>query len=227
MNIHDINLEKLNGPLKTTLSYYESFYPGLKFSNFSNFVITPEKSYSARTDIPVTYKNINLGNLCAIIFAKGDGTGNSNDYNLSQFISNLFLIYSANPDSVIPRKKEGITYEGCFPLFSVSPIGFKSMFALSLEILGVDKGETKIVSLGKIGQDAETYAKALEDQIDVNLGIYVTTGNTKQGKRFGDPHSIYYNPNTPDALQVAGFLAIKEDYFLANDLSLIRELIND
>jgi hypothetical protein len=98
-------------------------------------------------------------------------------------------------------------FEGCFPLFSMTPQGDIVMYAVSLDELGLE-GRT-VTPIGKLGMSSQDYSKALHSRSQDAPQVYLTVGNNN-GQRVGDPHSIYYHRNTEDALQVAGFLGIND-----------------
>jgi hypothetical protein len=206
MNAGSLNLKTLRRPLEDALSTYQT--TDLKFQDFPDLILTPEKPNSARTVIPITYGTAKIGDLYVIVFAKGDGTGDSKTYKLDDLDIPIEFRYSEKPERIIPRAKTRIIYEGCFPLFSMTPKKHISMFAASLDELGL-VGKT-ITPLWRLGQNDSDYSKALQDELSLNPQVYLTVGESLDGKRIGDPHSIHYNQNTEDAFQVVGFLGITD-----------------
>jgi len=207
MNIHNLDLRSLRKPLEEALSAYASD-TGLKFQDFPDLNLTPTKSNSARTIIPVTYSDVSVGELCVIAFVKGDGTGDSKTYQLKNLIIPSEFYHSEKSERVIPRAKTGIFCECCLPLFSITPQERAVMFAASLEELSLSGN--KVTPLFKIGQTDEDYSKSILGEMSCNPQMYLTIGESPEGKRVGDPHSIYYKRSTEDALQVVGFLGVTD-----------------
>ncbi|RJQ16769.1 hypothetical protein C4573_01760 [Candidatus Woesearchaeota archaeon] len=205
MDIPDLKTLKM--PLEKALSAYEAT-TGMKFQDFPDLTLTPDKPNSARTIIPVTYGTAKVGELYAIVFAKGDGTGDSKSYQLENLLIPEEFRHAEKPERVIPRAKTGVIAEGCFPFFSLTPEGYTAMFAASLDELGIQ--DNAIVPLWKLGLNDADYAKALRDERRVHPQIYLTVGDSLQGTPIGDPHAVYYNRSTEDALQVVGFLGITD-----------------
>lgn len=204
MNIKEADLKRLRVSLESALSSYEPL-TGIKFQDFPDIILTPEKPNSARTVIPVTYNAEKIGDLYAIVFVRGDGTGDSKTYKSTDLIVPQEYVHTEKAERVFPRAKTGIISEGCFPFFSMTSQGDIAMFAISLDELGIE-GKT-ITPLWKLGMSNQDYSKALHGKLQANPQIYSTVGSIN-GQRVGDPHSIYYNRNSEDALQVVGFLGI-------------------
>ncbi len=84
MNAQDLDLASLRKPLQGALIGYESLCRDLKFEEFPDLVLTMEKPNSARTVIPVSYADANTLDMYVIVFLPGDGTGDTNTYQLEQ-----------------------------------------------------------------------------------------------------------------------------------------------
>ncbi len=216
MNTHDIDLSTLRKPLEEALSVYEA-QTGMRFQDFPDLALTPDKPNSARTVIPVTYKTAKIGDFYAVVFVKGDGTGDSKTYKLDDLVIPPEFQHNEKSERVIPRAKTGVICEGFFPLFSIAPQGYVAMFATSLDELGII-GKT-ITPLWKLGQNSLDYSKALHDKVPTNPQIYLTVGKSPKGERIGDPHSIYYAMAIEDALQIVGFLGITDPNSPVLDMS--------
>ena len=208
MDINVINLGSLRRPLEDALNNYASI-TGLRFQDFPDLTLTPEKPNSARTVIPVTYDSVRIGDFYAIVFVRGDGTGDSKTFKLDNLTISPDYVHNEKPERVIPRAKTGIISEGFFPLFSLTPKNEVVMFASSLDELSVFDGELGL--LWKLGQDNSDYSRSIRNGVAQEAQVYFTVGNYPGGKRIGDPHSIYYTRDTEDALQVVGFLGIPND----------------
>ncbi len=206
MDLTNFDLKALRKPLEDALSAYEVEL-GMRFQDFQDFALTPEKPYSARTVIPVVHKKTKVGDLYALVFQPGDGTGDSKTHRLEDLTIPLEYQHPEKPERVIPRAKTGVICEGFLPLFSLTPQGYSAMFAASLEELGLIN--KTISPLWKLGLALPDYSAALREETLAKPQIHFTVG-TNLGKRFGDPHSIYYPKNSEEALQVAGFLAISQ-----------------
>ena len=207
MNVNNLDLKTLRMPLEQALSTYEE-RTGIRFQDFPDLTPTPEKPNSARTVIPVAYGTTKIGDLYAIVFVKGDGTGDSKTYKLDDLTIPSEFQHTEKPERVIPRAKTGVICEGFFPFFSINPQGYTAMFAASLDELSID--DKTITPLWRLGQTDSDYSKALHGKVPSQPQIYLTVGETIGGKRIGDPHSIYYGRNIEDALQVVGFLGITD-----------------
>jgi hypothetical protein len=204
MDINSVDLNYLRGPLEKSLYLYE-VVAGIKFHDFADFSLTPEKPNSARTVIPVSYEGVKVGELYAIVFAKGDGTGDSKTFGLESLTIPSEYMHDTKPERVIPRSKKRVIREGFFPLFSITPQGNTAMYAASLDELSlVGNSVAKVWTLGLNNSD---YSKVLDGKVIISPHVYSTVG-AQNGKRVGDPHAIYYDRSKPDALQVAGFLSI-------------------
>ncbi len=206
MNVDTLDLGLLRRPLEEALAGYEKS-SGIKFQDFPNLTLTPEKPNYARTIIPVTYGATNIGNFYAIVFVRGDGTGDSKTYSLDDLAIPQEFQHAEKSERVIPRAKTGVVCEGFYPLFSMTAQGC-AMFAASLDELGVINNT--ITRLWKLGQEDSDYSKALNGELCFDPKVYFTVGESLDGKRIGDPHSIYYNRNTEDVIQVVGFLALND-----------------
>ncbi len=203
MDVKSLDLKMLREPLEAALSAYENA-TGMKFEDFPDLILTPEKPNSARTVIPVTYETVKIGDLYALAFMQGDGTGDSKTYQLQDVVIPPEFQHSEKPERVIPRAKTGVVCEGFFPLFSLTSQGDIALFAASLDELGLV--DTTLTRLWRLGQTDEEYARALQRKEITTPKVYLTVGESAEGKRMGDPHAIYYNRALPDALQVVGFL---------------------
>ncbi len=212
MLIDNARLGSLRKPLKDALEGYQEYLGGaVRFEDFPDFALTPEKPNSARAVVPVTYSGRRAGDLYVILFQEGDGTGDAKTYKLNELAVPNELSYLEKPERVIPRAKTGVICEGFFPLFSMKnsrPI----MFAACLDELGVDDVENpqRIEYAWKLGENRLNYFLATGCGKKIAPRVYFTLGQDRGGRRFGDPHAIYYRVQTGGMLQVAGFLAISD-----------------
>ena len=207
--------------LEDVLNTYSQLGGGrIKFQKFNPFMLTPEKPNSARTIVPVTYNNTNIGDMCVIAFRHGDGTGDSKTYTVDSLTIPEYLICSEHQEKILPRKKEGVFCEGFFPLFTLLSENEYHKFAVSLELLTIDDTlalRTKCDSLRKIviarylGLEIREFYKTLRERSEVFPEIQYTCGY-KNNKRFGDPHAIHNGGSeyVDGYIQVAGFLAVKD-----------------
>ena len=218
----DLDLPAMRRPIREALDAYEVHYNGaMKFGDFSDLVLMPEKPNTARTIVPVTYEGGAPLDMYAIVFLPGDGTGDTNTYKLGELQVPEYLQYQYKPERVIPRSKKGVAYEGFFPLFSVVNGGVQ-MFASSLAELMAQSPEemaewerifpgsaiTNCVRTdGFLGSYPNEFLQKLEQGFSPQ--VYFTTG-TKNDRRFGDPHAIH-SPWKDGVVQVGGFVAIKDE----------------
>src|SRR3989344_5113766 len=209
MKAEDLNLKAMRGPAEEALREYERMLDGVRFGNFPDFSLTPEKPNSARTVVPVEYEGRKVGDMNTIVFLPGDGTGDDKIYSLDKLVMPDRLRYSEKPQRVLPRKKEGVIFEGFFPLFSIDYMMDPLMFTTHLEELTVDNVEnpTTIVKAWDLGVERSAWQIM---NLGLNIGpiIKLTTGYDLEGKRFGDPHAIHYPIDDTGATQVVGFLAV-------------------
>jgi hypothetical protein len=208
MNPEDVNLKELRKPLEGALMKYEMLYEGLRFGKFGDFALTPEKPNSARTIIPASYADSDIGDLYAIAFFKGDGTGDKRTYKLDEIVIPEKYQHEEKPERVIPRSKAGVFCEGFFPLFSMDRTqGSFMMHTNSLDELTVSGSPPTVTYAWTLGLERSDYLHHMACKMGTQPKVSFTTGFDSSGKRFGDPHSIYDDVDL-DAVQVAGFLAI-------------------
>ena len=223
MNGEELNLDNFRNYLKLALAAYagELGDKKLRFEDFPDFQLTPDKTNTARTVVPVTYDEKEAGDLYAIVFTSGDGTGSSSEkYNLGNVNIPSEFRYDEKQDRVIPRSKAGVIAEMFFPFFSISTDAqeFFVPFATCLEELTLDKANN-IIQLCHLGQDPETYLGAMNSPLSLAPQAQLTVGNYQRKededpKRIGDPHAVHYGggKNYDRLAQVGGFLAIKDKY---------------
>ena len=212
----DTALNIANTNLPGILSSYASFLGNdVGFGNPNHLKLTPDKGYTAITDVPVTRDGREVGNLYIVAFVAGDGTGDDKTYKPSQLVIPSRLKIAKNQKIVFPRDKSETLLEACFPLFSIhnSKCLLNAVSLEGLTISNKDQEKAKIVTGYKLGVDPRYFNSLLranrpgESQI-----IQLTTGYTRGGERFGDPHAIFYplEELNQNALQVVGFLAVRE-----------------
>jgi len=205
MRPEELDLNKFRKALEKSLKLYTTLLDvELGFQEFPDLSLTPNKPNSARTIIPITYAGTKVGNMYAIVFLQGDGTGDNKTYGLDDIIIPAKFKYDEKPERVIPRAKTGIIAEGFFPLFSMNQYDYITPFAAHLDELTLNKDKV-VVPTFQLGQNEAEYLRA----IDFGL-IQLTTGMDKSGNRFGDPHAIYYGVEAYDSVQVVGFLPITD-----------------
>ena len=211
MNINEIDLKTLRRPLEEALAGYEKIIPNLSFGDFADIYLTPDKSNSARTIIPVNYKGTKLADMCAIVFAKGDGTGDDKTFKLEDVTIPEYYRHDIKSERIIPRSKTGIRWEGFFPFFTLNEQERISKYLTHLKVLGVTRGQDKeIITIGQLGSVSE---KEFDYRLNHNLvrdekpAIYLT--KYKKGtEKIGDPHAVY-SPNwIAKNIQMGGFLSI-------------------
>ncbi len=76
IEIDNVMLSTFRKPLKDALEGYQEYLGrDVRFEEFPDFTLTPEKPNTARTVVPVTFSGRKAGDLYAILFQEGDGTG--------------------------------------------------------------------------------------------------------------------------------------------------------
>ena len=209
-------LEAANTQLPRSIRGYEQDIlkeHSVKFGEHKPLQLTPDKSYTAKTVVPVISPNNQEAEMYVIAFSKGDGTGNNSSYHVDEIEIEGKLHFRKNQERVIPRSKKGIAMEAFFPFFSVHEIFVPNSISRNIvcleEIMFRNQEGSNLptlVSQAILGHNWNKYG-ALGTEAGPQF-IYLTTGYKRNGKRFGDPHSIYYHTDQEDALQVVGFLPI-------------------
>ena len=208
--------EVLDAALKKHVAAFSYFVADLKFKREKPLYLTPEKPYTARTEITVDWFNEPVGIIYALAFAPGDATGDDKTYSLDQLEIPERLKFDETPWKILPRKKDCL---------AEVMIGFGSVYddtfydsIISLEELGVDdvKNPKSIKKLNDLGMSKEHYemliGKVDQSFVEGNSPcLDMTVGYTRYGKRFGDPHTIYSNRDLPDAIQLVGFYAVEDE----------------
>lgn len=211
MKPEDIDLGKLRVPLQEALKQYADFLdPELGFEEFPDFYLTPEKPNSARTVVPVRYGSSKVGDMYAVVFLHGDGTGDESTPNkLSNVIIPPEIRHDTKPERVIPRAKTGVIAEGFFPLFSMNRYGRIAPFTAHLAELTLDDQRT-VTPTWRLGQNRSEYLRAIYGGLNLRPIVQSTVAGTEEdGNRIGDPHSIYYDMDS-DSIQVVAFVTIKD-----------------
>lgn len=166
------------------------------------------KPNSARSVSTVTHLGKVAGDLYVIVFAPGDGTGDENTYKLAALNTGMY----PRDAKVVPRSKAAAHTEGHLTIASFNldrPGADPALFAGNQKLLGLGLGlsDHVVVELGQLGQNPVFYQQALAGVgMAAPPSTTLTTGFSREGKRFGDPHAVY-NPY-PEAVQVCGFLAL-------------------
>lgn len=194
---------------------------GFYFAQFGPLSLTPEKHYSAKTVIPVHQRTNRdkVGEIAAILFAPGDGTGRA-DVTYPSWLK-LDPEYRAfeGKECILPRIKE-CAMELFIPFFTVN--GSSIYHGLtSLDEVTVDDAEKprKIIRLCKLGSDQARYETVLSKPpyktghlSDNARKLQLTTGYMRSGERVGDRHAVVFNSTGTGKLnvQMGGFLAIDD-----------------
>jgi len=188
---------------------------GFYLGEFQRMSLTPDKPNTARTVIPVHNEedDAKVGDICAILFAPGDGTGDAKIYSFKSLEVPPEYVHQKMPERVLPRKKI-CPMELFVPFFSIKA-GRAYHGLASLEELTIDDGDfpKKLLKLFDLGYSVPEYRKELRvppsesDHGPNSVGwLQLTTGYTRSGRKFGDPHAIF--DSVPETMQVVGFLSI-------------------
>jgi len=181
------------------------------FGETAPLTLTPEKTYTARTDVPVLHDGTEVGKMVVIAFAPGDATGSTADYTVGSIALHSYLP-KERTERFHPRNKTG--FEAYFPLLTVQGDRFLP-FVGSLDLLTLDPtaAAPRLVKGWSLGLSPANYEiLRLRDGImnGLTANLQLTTGYRPDGTQFGNPHAIYHNQAFDSALQVAGFLAVTD-----------------
>jgi len=196
----------LRGPVERSLKAYAAM--GLTFGDFPDFAAVPEKGYTARSSAPVLISGYDAGKIHLLAFQEGDGTGDTGTFGIGAIAIPMSFQHSEKPERVIPRLKTDVVCEGLFPVCSIRD-DLIAPFAVSLEELTVNDRSDAIVHAWTLGLKEDTLGLALDTSINVPPRVYMTTGTSADGRRFGDPHAVYCATGI-GGIQIVGFLAIKD-----------------
>lgn len=210
MKSQDLDLHSFREPTLKALKEYSNYHENkLTFGEFQDYRLTPEKSSTARTLIPCFYNSTKVGEMCAIVFLHGDGTGDESTYKIDDIIIPDYLRHIENKVGIIPRSKSGIICEAAFPLFTIDDKGRITYFAVHLQKTTAKENPTRIVEGHYFGRPKYDYIRAIELQQQETPGVYFTIATDYKGKRYGDdPHATYFGLDRKDIAQVAGFLSV-------------------
>lgn len=203
-----IDFPTIESTLSHALLTYEQANEGLGFHVHDGFVRTPEKSYYAKTVVPVSYYREHVGEMHILIFAPKDGTGDENSYALNQIDIPSDLRFGEKPARVIPRDKTGILCEGFFPICSIDEEGTVLSFVNSLQLLTLEG--TKLIVGGRLGIAHCQFIRSLISKVSPFPEVTMTVATIEE-KRLYDPHAVF-NPYRC-YVQVGGFLAIKDEAY--------------
>lgn len=200
--------------LKHSLRGYAHFFKkagfDVEFEGFPRIKESPEKGYSARTDVPLIHKGYR-SNLVVIAFRPGDGTGNGSSYSLNDLVVPDNYNLDCGVGRILPRKKGGVLIEAFLPLFSVYNENVLRGVVSLEELTVVDEyGDLKLDKAWDLGCEQQRFRSHISLSYSGECCVYLTTGYRANGKRFGDPHSVFYGIDHK-ALQVAGFIGVKDE----------------
>lgn len=203
-----LDLGQLMTLLGQALPAYSQLFPRLEFGSFAPFVLTPDKPNTARTLVPVKYNGAEVGEMFAIAFMPGDGTGDYNTYKPGQLEIPPQYALKEKQEKVFPRSKTGTVFELFLPFGSVAG-GKIHLFASSLEELTIDETEAPLTlrKAWDLGMARCDYGWLVNHGGEVAPRIQLTTGYRPDGERFGDPHAVYFGVDT-NTVQVVGFLPV-------------------
>lgn len=225
-NVCGVSLDKLHDSIAEGMQGHSAVTGGeFRFDCSDELVLTPNRPNSARMRIPILLEGNPVAEAVAIVFAPGDGTGDTNARPLEGLDTGPY----PHADLVVPRPKTGIDHEAYLPLATVDLDSISQQaipFAGSLHMLGEvagPKGERALTRLATLGLNAVDFARAMNGLFQPEPLATLTTGyesgltvspRVRVG-RFGDPHAVF-NPydsrlgDKPDRLQVCAFLPITD-----------------
>ncbi len=201
--MNPLTLPHLLPQLESILHGYESYHhKQIQFGKPSPVRATPEKPYTARTNVPILYENQNCGDIAVLIFAPGDGTGDTSMFQAGTIEVPPKYHHDDKPHRVFPRAKERVISEGYLPLFAIRDDTLTIPYAGCLEELTVRDG--KVVRAWGLGQFPHVFSQNVESGHGTTPNVTYTCGLDDR-TYFGDPHALY---NATNIHQVAGFLTI-------------------
>lgn len=209
-------LNALSLKMDERLRDYEGIFRGVvNFGDHRRLYLTPDKPNTARTEIPVlSNAGDSLGTLYSIAFLPGDGTGNNTNYRTENVIIPDYLKFDKKSEKVIPRVKD-CRMELFFPFFSAKGKeaynGFVSLEEWSLKRVEDTSHLYEMIKIADLGYREDAVDSVVHSKNSKGEYIQLTTGHTREGKRFGDPHSIIFRDredNISDMIQVVGFWSI-------------------
>lgn len=230
LNTDIFDLDDMSLVLREMLSRYaDLFRPYVSFGDFEPLTETPEKNYTARTEVPVFCDKQPAGTLYAVCFGYRDGTGNDTAFNPGEL--GIPPAYSGiiPVEKILPRSKEGTGCEAFFPFFTALGNNRYARYVASLDELTVDdpKKPKQLVKAGTLGVSRKEYFSAIlngfkrKNPAEPNPPVFMTVGY-RDGERFGDPHAVFCP--FPSGLQVVGFLAVSQEEASQSSLNLLFDL---
>ncbi|MFA6072684.1 MAG: hypothetical protein WC758_01055 [Candidatus Woesearchaeota archaeon] len=218
--MNELNLDLMNQQLEVALKAYEFHYQSkILFDKYPEFKLEqniPNKRYSAKAIVPFKVSD-SSGNLVVLALNSNDATGaRSDQYNETNLIIPPSLKLLNGQEKNFPRSKKGIICEGCFPMFSLDKNGSTHFFVNSLEeittqYISPNIPRPAIQSEYIIGLSSKEFEEILKSNKSIRPQIYFTTGLDENNQRFGDPHAIKNNIQTPGVIQVTGFYSITQN----------------
>jgi hypothetical protein len=184
--------------------------------------LTPDKPNSARCVIPAHYRGKRIGDLFAIVFAPGDGTGDETHLDLKKLNTDR---YPHHPKVVARLKKPGVI--GAEVGITIATFGADQpntdpkLFAGNLDLLSVksqiqptnDRSTKIVIKIGELGQPADQFQRIL-GHLEYAAPTATLTVGQRGDIRFGGEHAVYA-PH-PELVQIFGFLALSDDVLAAN-----------
>lgn len=189
---------------------------GYGFDLFEGFTETPDKPYSAKSEISIeTYddRGMFVGNiysrLVLVVFEPGDGTG---DESLIAQEKAKFSPKINGEAKYLPRSKEAIHSEAHLTIAAKTFEESVIPFAGSLDLSGLNNnGQVEYVH--GIGQKSQDFVGITHGLEKAKPTATLTTGYSSgihnpnnPGERFGDPHAVVNEWH--EVTQVAGFIAV-------------------
>jgi hypothetical protein len=208
--VPQMDLKRIRGLLEGPLNGYGREY-GLGLGDFE-LKSQSQRTYCARGCSLATLDGTPVGNMYILVFRPGEGTGDENTYKKGSLRLNLLRELNDPIDevAVLPRSKEGVLVEGCFPLLSIDSEGGVFEYAVCLHELTVGGTPESVVPLGTIGMHPNEYVCMYGSSLMRGPQAFFTVQTHSNGDRFGDPHSIFYGVPAGYTTQIVGFLAIED-----------------
>jgi len=227
--VSGISVEALTETAHVALGGYSAETSGLVTFGSVALDLVKGKGYPARGEASFHYGGERIGTAHIIAFEPGSGTGDESTYAIG------WLNHVGYPETpqVIPRDNDDRN-EVSLALGSHSigsPDDDPLLFASRLSVLGVLDTQTsglvdrRIVLKGHIGQTAQDFEDAIRGIRPASPKATTTVGrrtvSTDDGlkvEQIGNPHAIYYNPETDcreptsPLVQLVAFMAVDSQH---------------
>jgi len=191
--------------------------------------LTPNRGYTAKAEIPISYKGADIGRINAVIFQPGDGTGSKGLFTLEELTIPPQYQFREKPERVLPRSKLDVYVEVAMPIATVRDTKVYH-HRVSLEQLTVDKNTLR--RAWYIGTTPQELRAAIVARVGGLPCLQLTTWREKckkgpEERQEGNPHAVFC-PTVIEkefSWQIVGFLTVKHPQHVLSD-HLLKKSIN-